>query len=95
MPARLAPLAIAAAEQILKSGLKTTEAWLTFLAMLLMAAGAHADASPIWGIAGALAVGAYSLSRAHTKTASVELIEPPEAPTLADKAPQQRRAEEG
>ena len=84
MPARFAPLAITAAEQILKSGLKTTEAWLTFLALLLMAAGAYADVSPIWGVAGALVVGAYSLSRAQAKTAAADMIEvEPEAPPLA------------
>ena len=84
MPARFAPLAITVAEQIMKSGLKTTECWLTFLALLLMAAGAYADASPIWGVAGALAVGFYSLSRAQSKTAAAGLAETePEAPTLA------------
>ena len=68
MPARFLPLAATAAEHLLKSGIKTTEAWLSVTALFaIIGLALGSDVSPIWGIALALVAAGYALSRGTLK----------------------------
>jgi hypothetical protein len=98
MPARFLPLAALAAEQMLKSGIKTTEAWLSAIAMLaVIGLAVGTDASPLWGVALAIIAAGYALSRGTVKGETVKALDLAEddAPTIAGKRYSAPEAPEG
>jgi hypothetical protein len=89
------PLAVIAAEQLMKSGIKTTEAWLSVVAILaVIGLAVSTDVSPLWGVAIAIIAAGYALSRGTVKGEAAQALVRSEAdePTIAGKryaAPEQ------